>query len=201
MTIKNADGTTFQLVKPNPLMKNQEQEGEAKLHNFGEKQEVVIRYVQKRQPVQPNGAVYGKLDPLPHVEHQLVAPTPPPKPVDPPTFKVPEPTPPPVQEENEEFEALKKTAWCMPGSFKDYRDDTYGEVRRVPVFGDKFMLELIVLDQSEVAFKIWTQVNIKSPSVIFIQEDRRWWRVSDTKPDKNGFVLTCLPSDVRPRFD
>ena len=193
MVIKNPDGSIYQLKKPNPLLKSQDLSDPTHIvHNFNA-EEFIIRY--KTKKIIPNSfpADIGKLEPLPILPQQPVAPDPiiPPEPV--------------VIEEEYEEETNevdnKVSCWCLPGDWKKYRDTLYDETRTNAVWGDKFMFDGIVLDMNEMNYQIWTQIKINPPSIIFTRAERRWWKVMEVNPESDGFTMTCMPSDTRPRFD
>lgn len=216
MPIKNTDGTIFQLKKPNPLLKTQDMPGDEHIvHNFSV-QEVLVRYTKKKKPVAPNGAVVSTPTLPPALEEQPVAPTPAAdlKPMPPPKvvehearFETPQPVPPEPDEEDDYMEEDDAAAqdvvscWCLPGEYRQHIDNLYGETRRNLVWGEKFMLEAVILQSTEMNFVIWAQVKIGPPSIIYVRSHRRWWRVTGVEPHDNGYAMSCLPSETRPSFD
>jgi hypothetical protein len=198
MPIKNTDGTPFQLKKPNPLLKTQDITGDAHIiHNFAV-QEVTVKYRRKKVPVTPVGAEIGTpVEPPLHPE-QSVAPTP--------LRADPEPTPVEPEEDDYLTDDDKATVdavscWCLPGEYKKHYDNLYGETRMNVEWGDKFLFEGVIVQLGEMNFQIWAQVAIKPPSIIFVRPHRRWWRVQDVQPHEDGFLMSCLVSENRPRFD
>jgi hypothetical protein len=216
MTIRNQDGTVFQLKKPNPLLKTQDMPGdEHVVHNFAV-QEVLVRYTKKKKPLAPNGAVVSTPTLPPALEEQPQAPAPTVtdlKPMPLPkvveheaTFESPEQKAELIQEEDDymdDDEAAQDvvSCWCLPGEYRQHIDNLYGETRLNLVWGDKFLLEGVILQSTEMNFVIWAQVKIGPPSIIYIRSQRRWWRVTDVQPHDNGFAMSCLPSETRPSFD
>lgn len=209
MPIKNTDGSIFQLKKPNPLLKTQDTTGDTHIvHNFAV-QEVLVKYSKKKKPVVPNGAVVSTPDLGPAIEEQRPAhgpdikPMPPPQVVEREAVFENEPRPAPVVEEEDEDDLPTQdivSCWCQPAEYKKYVDPLYGETRRTPHWGDKFMFEGTILDSSEMSFTIWAQVKITPPSIIYIRSERRWWQVTNVQPHDAGFAMTCLPSPDRPSF-
>ena len=81
MTIKNPDGSIFQLPKPNPLLKTQDFTDDVRaVHNF-QAEEVTVKYKRKKL-VQAVGAVIGVADlpPLSTEQQAIPDPTIPPDP-------------------------------------------------------------------------------------------------------------------------
>jgi len=226
MPIKNKDGSNYRLKAPNPLLKSQDLKEEPHIvHNFDHADEIIVKYRRKREALKPVGAVVGTPEAHPVLPEQLQLPPPslePPlvyQPVVqavPPTRPVPmtddepdqEPTPPddmpeePYSEfDTGDLDADRVACWCLPGEFRGHFDNLYGETRKNVTWGEKFMFEGIIVDMTEMNFQLWTQVHIKPPSIIFVRPHKRWWRVNAAQVQDNGFLMTCLPSDSRPRFD
>lgn len=117
---------------------------------------------------------------------------------------VPEP---PAQEEDhylddhDKANSLSVSCWCQPAKYETHYDALYGESRNKVVWLDKFLFDGVIEDTSEMSFKIWAQVSIKPPSIIFVRPHRRWWKVVASEPNGNGYTMTCMPSDTRLRFD
>lgn len=219
MSIKNKDGSIFQLKKPNPLLKTQDiTDDEHVVHNLFI-EEILVRYNKKKKPLSPNGAVVSTPDLPPVLEEQIQAPS----------VSDLKPMPlPKITEHEAVFESDNKeeiiaddkiekdddymedsdeamqdtlSCWCLPGEYRSHVDNLYGETRRNLVWGDKFIFEGIILESTEMMFVIWTQVKINPPSIIYIRSQRRWWRVTEVNSYDNGFAMSCLPSETRPSFD
>ena len=217
MSIKNPDGSIFQLKKPNPLLKQQDMADDVCVaHNLNIfTEEVTVKYKQKKKPVAPNGAVIGTPEYGPAIPEQPTATAPAQdiKPMPPPRVAEQEavlsqPEPEPADEEDDKYmeeddEAMQDvvSCWCHPAEYRKHVDPLYGETRKTPAWGDKFMFDGTVLQNSEMAFIIWAQVKITPPSIIFIRAHRRWWRVTEVQPHDGGYAMTCRPSDVRTSFD
>ena len=78
---------------------------------------------------------------------------------------------------------------CLPAVIKDKKD------------------EGVLLDQSDLTFKFWTQSDsftnqIQQGSIIFPKvNQRRWWRVQTKVEKTGGWIIICHPSDYQPHFD
>jgi hypothetical protein len=213
MSIRNNDGSIYELKKPNPLLKTQDITGDEHIvHNFVAKEEVV-RYTKKKKPLVPNGAVVSTPTLPPVLESQIQAPEPkkteilPSKEEQKPASEAKQFIDTNILDEDDNTENEEESAndtvscWCLPGEYSQHVDNLYGEKRRNLVWGGKFMFEGIILQGNEMMFVIWTQVKINPPSIIYVRSERRWWRVHETTPQDNGFSMSCLPSEMRPSFD
>lgn len=201
MTIKNSDGSIYKLKKPNPLLKDQDvKEGTHIVHNLMPTDEIVVKYSNKKEVTQPVGAVIGVNTPHPVLAQQIPVPSSEVT-LEPPVVTNTEPEvldDPYLEQEQDD---TRVSCWCLPGEFRKHYDKLYGETRQNVVWGEKFIVEGIILDSMETSFQIWTQILINPPSIIFVRFDKRWWRVNETRPYEGGYLMGCLPSDIRPRFD
>jgi hypothetical protein len=94
----------------------------------------------------------------------------------------------------------KLIAWCMPASIREEVNPLYGEIKRSIVYGDKFSFEIIVINRNIVSAEFWTNIVIEKNSIIYLWDQREWWRVTKTTPHNEGNMLTCYPSDHHPSF-
>lgn len=188
MPLKNKDGTPYELKKPNPLMLNQdvEEEGWIIVHNFN-KEEEIINYKKPVQPPKQKVEAPILTDPIPE-------PTPEPEPE--PVLNV---EPPQVTEEERENASF---CYCLPAEIKYVHDKLYGESRAVVKYGEKFSFEAIIANRDEMNFVMLTNVLLPTHSIIYIREDRRWWRVTKTLiRDNGGYLVSCIPSVEKPSFN
>jgi hypothetical protein len=198
MTIKNTDGSIYQLrLRTNQLLKNQDTTSDNHtVHNF-RVEEVTVRY--KRKKLAPVGAVIGTPDLPPLVKEQIALPEP--EPILDPVAPMPEVDEDDYPTDEESTTADTISCWCLPGEHRKVVDNLYGETRGSIAWGDKFLFEATILDMSEINFQLWTQVKINPPSIIFVRPHKRWWRVTNTEQYNDGYIMTCMPSEHRPRFD
>lgn len=204
MPIKNKDGSVYKLQGPNPLMKSQDLDGEnVIIHNLNP-EEVIGEDPSRQYREIPNPFEVVDIqqsveefmgDELPQVEEPEVQQPLAPKPVQEPPKVVEPPKPKPKQP----IEG-KLVAWCLPAILKEEVNPLYGEVKRSLSYGEKFSLETVVLNRSIVSVDFWSPVNIEKNSIIYLWEQREWWRVTKISSRTDGWVLTCFPSDHHPSF-
>jgi hypothetical protein len=190
--IYNKDGTPYVLPTPNPLMQKQEVGTEEEwyvVHNFREEEgkEEVLTYERQETP-----------SAQPAVVTTTVATTTDHEPAEP-EVALTEPEvisrPEPKQMEN------KVHCWCLPATIKQFYDELYGETKHKLTYGDKFLFEAIVVNNTETNYLLWTNIMIPSNSILYVKNNRRWWKVMSTSmQDDGGFILTCMPSNEKPSF-
>ncbi len=199
MTIYNKDGTPFRLKGPNPLMKEQEITNDWHLvHNFRANEEIV----NYRPGKKPTKKVIKAPEPEP--EPPKVEPVVEVKPEPMPVIEEPEVevedevTPPePVKEE-----PRGSMCWCLPATVKQYIDPLYGETKVKLAYGDKFKIEVVPVQVGDINYSVWTTAMVPTNSILYMPQDRRWWRVlKTTLQDNGGFIVTCMPSTEKPSFD
>lgn len=193
MPIKNKDGTQFKLQGPNPLMKTQDLDGENIIvHNLNH-EEITGEDTSRQHRDIPNP--FDVIDIQQSVEEFMgdhVIETPP-TPVPPP--------PPKIEPKPKAVASNKLLAWCLPALIKEEVNPLYGEIKRsLGGYGDKFSFETVLLNRSIVSVDFWSPVSIEKNSIIYLWDQREWWRVSNYKQHENGWVLTCYPSDHHPSF-
>ena len=80
----------------------------------------------------------------------------------------------------------------------------------LPVGGNQFTFEGLVVDNSDLDMTIWTNLpSLVKGSIIFpskyvnVEEeydDYRWWKVQGCTAKSSGVLAYCLPSEVTPDF-
>lgn len=182
MPLTNKDGTPYELSKPNPLMLQQElEEGWIRVHNF-DKQEEILEYKKKIKPPQTI------------VDEPIIEP----KPLQELETEIPKVEPPKVIEEKRNV----MFCYCLPAEIKYINDPLYNESRAVVKYGDKFTFEAIIINRSEMDYTLMTNVLIPSNSIIYVRDDRRWWRAMKTTiQDSGGYWVSCVPSMEKPSFN
>jgi hypothetical protein len=96
--------------------------------------------------------------------------------------------------------ANKLLAWCLPAAVREEINPLYGEVKKSVVYGQKFSFETVVLGRNIVSVDFWSPVSIENNSIIYLWDQREWWRVTGSVVKENGWVLNCFPSDHHPSF-
>lgn len=187
MALKNRDGTDFKLNKPNPIMADQrlwEKEGKLIFHNKIGKSVILPDETRPVKPIVFDSQVIEKakevLKPTqePVVVRQLEEP-----------------------EVGNEIED-KVQIWCLPASYREYKDDLYGEKFRKIKYGNKFLFEAISLEQDDLTLMVWTNTKaVTEGSILFPRShDKRWWRVQSIKEQDGGYIVCSMISDYQPKF-
>lgn len=195
MAIKNRDGKVFRLSGPNPVMAEQEiwtNEEKLLVHNklgtkivFNKNLNPIIEKVVEemgffeKKPVQTIIAI-------PSVEAKTI-----------------DKLPPHVSEE--EVDQYKIKMWCYPAYIEQKRDPLYGEIVKRTKYGEKFLCEAIIDDQSDFSLVVWvTTDKITENSVIFPKNfDKRWWRVfqiHESEDTPGLYQLVASVTDFHPSF-
>jgi hypothetical protein len=224
MAIKNQDGSVFKLRGPNPLMKNQSDWDKAKLRliNMGWDEEIVE---DARNPVKKFEADYNvvkiedELGLIPNAEaNTAVLPA---KEfieeVQEPTITEPEPVIPEMPEVPKEKPTLDVDArlarmlrersdeyFCAPAIGKKvHMDNLYGSTYETTQYGDKYVFDALVIDQSDLQLQFWCMRPVTIQSIIYrkIKEGgERWWRIKEVEPKTGGYLVIANVSDTNPDF-
>lgn len=224
MAIKNKDGSVYKLRGPNPLMKNQSQwdHGKVILHNLGPKTETVVDENNPLRKQQENVIDIGRelnLKPNPPVtkvvpaqdfledltNEPVVAQEPPPPP---PSSPPPQPI---TRSQHDGLTRLLKERGveyhCAPVvDEKVHEDDFYGSSYTLPVYGEAFVFEAIVIDQSDLELQFWCVAPLSRNSIVYQRAkggewDRRWWKIDRLEEKSGGHLVSCVVSDINPSFD
>ncbi len=94
-------------------------------------------------------------------------------------------------------EIKRHEVWVLP--LTQFRDPLYGEVRSS--FDGKVKGEVIVAASGDIDVSLWSTVEFGRGSIVYMCEERRWWRVQDVSPKADGFLYQCMPSDFQPTFE
>lgn len=82
-------------------------------------------------------------------------------------------------------------------------DDLYGNVYQTTQYGDKFIFDAVVVDESDLQLQFWCVRPITINSIVYrkIREGgERWWRIKDIEPKTGGFLAVAIISDTNPDF-
>lgn len=168
--IRRKDGSIFRLDGPNPMMNDQDVWSDYKVHNF--EQEKLHNFT-INEPIK----------------------------VEPPRIEFPKT----VEEKKEPPKTLpkmpnKKMFFCLPAEVKVIDDILYGEQRVNVRYFDPFKFEGILVHNGDIEFKVWTDLDINKGSILYYDEDRRWWKVETKDERGSGHILNCMPSEEKPYF-
>lgn len=217
MAIKDRDGKVYKLRGPNPLLKTQQEwdRSRIQLHNMGHWRSEVI--TDERNPVeemkaniinigeelklQPNPDRTRTIDARKFIEEMRHAEEPMP------VFEPPE-------ESNAVLNVDPKTArllkdrgavyFCAPAVGKTtHKDEFYGTSYDLIQYGEKFMFDAIVIDQSDLELQFWCVRYIPPHSVVYKKNQQggeRWWRVRESEEKTGGWLAKAITSDSNPDF-
>lgn len=224
MSIKDKDGNVYRLRGPNPLVKNRSDwdKNYIKLINIGKWKSEVLEDKNKEEASIPDIAKTLNL---------YEGPEPPVKTIPANEFlkevteveQIKEPTLEIKQEEKQEEKQEQKTAiinvpeilaqairdrgveyYCAPviGENK-FTDDLYGSTYKTNKYGNKFLFDAIVIDQSDLQLQFWCLKDLTKNSIVYKKNQQggeRWWRITDSEPKTGGFICLATVSDMNPDF-
>jgi len=219
MAIYNSNGKIYTLRGPNPLMKTQQEWDRSKIQliNMGRKSEVIVH--DARNPVEEfNASVVDigedlklkqtppkrakTIDPKKFIEEIRQAPKEKPN-----VFKIPEAQQPTLNVDPKMSRILKERGaeyYCAPAiGRKDHTDDLYGNSYSTVEYGEKFLFDALIIDQSDLELQFWCVRLITPQSVIYKkvrQGGERWWRVADIEAKTGGWLAKAVTSDSNPDF-
>ena len=222
MVIKNKDGTTYQLRRPNPIMVQQDIWTDFEIHNMQFQEETVTNTnketIKNKKKINLGQTV---VDNNKNQENREVisvqsapAITEPPKTIiqEEPVAKDPEPEQKKIEDieverapsVNASLSNYKKTIMhCLQAEAKTHIDDLYGERSTKVKYIGKFTFEAILIDEDDFKLVFWTHLNkVTKYSVIYPQnKEKRWLKVNQVKQAPEGYFINCIPSEYHPNFD
>lgn len=178
-TMKNADGTPYQLQSPSVLSKTQEwwDYNQIILHNF--EQEISTNTV---------------------VDANILPPIPPPLP-NPVQIKIEQP------KENKETQII--STFCLLSKIKESVDPLYGEITRTQEYGEVIKIQIIFVNKTDLAIVFLANTKITEGSIIYPSKfingkklnDFNWWKVVSVNHEENKYVYEAIISDFHPYFE
>lgn len=91
--------------------------------------------------------------------------------------------------------------WCVPVVWKKTVDSLYGDVRTTKRYGNKFVFDGVVVMDTDLAMRFWSETEIPKESVVFPQDgQKRCWKVDEIEEKTGGYLMTTSISDVNPDF-
>ena len=196
MPIRNKDGSFVKLQGPNTIMKTQDLSEEKLIINNLNPEEIIGEDPSRQHRHIPNAFEILDIDQSieefmeEKVEEKVEK-----------VQEVPEiPKTPPKIDSKPKITANKLIAWCLPAFVKEEINALYGEVKRSISYGTKFSFEIIVRERGIVACDFWAPILIDNNSIIYLWDQREWWRVTKSFAEDDGWVLTCYPSERQPSF-
>jgi hypothetical protein len=192
--IRNKDGTIFKLQGPNPLLKDQEwtPDENLELENFYWEEEVVNDSVGRITIPKVESPISSK----PEIASEPPSPTP-----------LPLPTPPKPQPQgiNQENVVIMH---CLPVIVRKNTDELYDDSYSRMTYGQKFMIESIMIERSDLGIIFWTTTKLEPNSIVFPSVyktgikygEYRWWKVLEMEPKSGGYLVRAIFSEVQPEF-
>jgi hypothetical protein len=215
MALKNKDGSVYRLRGPNPILKDQKLWESFQTHNM-HWQGDTSPDGSELQAIKTDFQVRNNfLDDLDQAAAEQEAQITEIKVVEtlkkPETIKVTEnrvvEAPAPENIVAKAIDVSKIFIHCLPAVISDKKDAVYGDNYQTIKYNKPFSFEGVLLDQSDLTFKFWTQADdftnqIQQGSIVYPKiNQRRWWRVQTKVEKTGGWIITGHPSDYQPHFD
>ncbi len=97
---------------------------------------------------------------------------------------------------------------CLPIVTKVIKDELYGEEKIISKYGEKFIIEGLILEHTDLTFKFWTIIDLEQGTILYPYKhkdgrnmgDFRWWKVNATEKKSEGFIINCIISGFQPNF-
>ena len=218
MAIKNKDGTVFTLRGPNPLMETQQEwdKNKIKLFNIGLRNSEVIddlknpvkefksKVIDIGQELKLTTKRAKVIEPKKFMDEIREVPKEVPKEA-PAVFKMPEV---PVLNVDPKMARIIKERgveyYCAPAiGRKSITDDFYGSSYSTIEYGEKFIFDAVILDQSDLELQFWCVKPVTAQSIVYKkhkQGGERWWRITDVESKTGGWLAKAVTSDSNPDF-
>ena len=91
--------------------------------------------------------------------------------------------------------------FCLPAIISESHDDLYGEIKKTIKYGERFLFEIVALEQNDLTFRWWSTKEIDKGSIIYPKNrEKRWWKVTEIKQAPQGFIYLSMPSEFTPSF-
>jgi len=229
MAIKDKEGKIYKLRGPNPLMKNQTDWDKAKLHliNMGWDEEIVE---DARNPIKKFETDYNVIkiedelglvsnevanatavvpakDFISEVQETQVPVLTEPKPVIPVMPEVSREEVPTLNVDAKLARMLRDRGaeyFCAPAiGQKVHVDSLYGTTYETTQYGDKYLFDAVMVDQSDLELQFWCVRPVTPKSIVYrkVQDGgERWWRIKDVEPKTGGYLVIAGVSDTNPDF-
>lgn len=91
---------------------------------------------------------------------------------------------------------------CAPAIDKRIHiDKLYGDKKQYYVYGDKYIFDAIVIEQTDFQLHFWCVRQITVGSIVYHKaKGERWWRVMEVNEKTGGYLAECGISDSNPDF-
>jgi hypothetical protein len=95
----------------------------------------------------------------------------------------------------------KDVVHCVPLIVTYEEDPLYGQKKKQTDFGEKFSFEAVTLNSNGLTAIFFANVpaeRVPQGSIIYVYNERQWWKVNGTEDAENGIHIFCIPSDLKP---
>lgn len=224
MPIKDKNGKIYTLHGPNPIMKEQQEwdKSQMTLHNIGVKSETIIDENSPIRKMKENLIDIGVELNLSEETRSIPSSTFLQEIAEKPVEKIVVPEPPVVEkpvivkpappEDQVILNVDPKVArilrergvqyHCAPAVGITRHDSLYDEYSSVR-YGDPFIFDGIIVDQSDFQIQIWSIRLVPKNSIIYRKHPEggeRWWKITHTEPKTGGHIAVGMISDLNPSF-
>lgn len=92
--------------------------------------------------------------------------------------------------------------YCCPAvgrnnHLDDIYQNSYGKIE----YGQTFIYDAIIIDQSDLELQFWCMIPIPAQSIVYRKEKgERWWKIKDVEQKTGGWIVNAIISDVNPDF-
>jgi hypothetical protein len=92
---------------------------------------------------------------------------------------------------------------CAPVvSFREHKDEFYGSSYQTPVFGDQYIFDAVIIEESDLQIQFWGVKAVTKGSVIYRKnkDGDRWWTIERVEAKTGGYLVIANPSEFNPDF-
>lgn len=196
MAIKNKDGSTYRISGPNPLMNKQDFWKDFITHNFDWVSEIAKDETHKIlknyefDKIKKNENIEDKTETIEdktEIESKIE-----------------------IKEQEPKIEEIKNNikkynsilSFCLPAKNTEKKDNVYDESYTKTDYMDKFLVDIVILEQEDFFIKIWCDKLLTKKSIIYPKnKDKRWWKISEVESAPVGYYYLANISDYTPSFE
>lgn len=208
MPILTKEGKEYRTFsEPNPLVENQDniEKGNLEFHNFKWKKEISkAEPIKKTEPIIKPEKIEEFIKEVSEIKEEIKEETP----------KIETPK---IEKEASETkddgyvevgDDSILLVHILPIYLVDKVDELYGETRKIRKYGNKFEIESVLMEISDLAIQILSDSKIERNSIMYPSrykngEDagiNRWWKVTHVEENDGNYLIQGIPSDFHPDF-
>jgi hypothetical protein len=88
---------------------------------------------------------------------------------------------------------------------KTHTDGFYGDSYDTPVYGEQYVFDAVIIEESDFQLQFWCVRAITVGSIIHRKSKEkeggeRWWRIDQVESKTGGFLAIANISDLNPDF-